>query len=380
MSVANVAAVDAAVIAVLAADAELLALVPDGVYLDVAPADKTRFVIVQAQTHEDIEAFGPTALYEEFRYRITARVLESTGVDANAAAARIHALLHDADLEGIAGYTHMQTLRVERIKATEVDAIDNDIRWQHAGGDYEITVSPGAAVVVPPVVPYAEQVIADGASHYWRLGDLGGTIAIDEIGFAHGTISGGVTLAQPGALADGDTAMVFNGTTGKIDMAATVTIPVQCTIEVWFKGNDAVDRPLVCVGVESPRCYVANKQLGIYDFTYATGGTGGSTITDGVWHHVAYVLNGATALCYLDGVFNVSLPCVRTASVSGAGQLGCDTQFASGTPAGFWLGSLDDIAIYPRALTAPEIAAHYTAGTTSALGVRDLNTNTRKGL
>lgn len=142
MSTANLAAVDAALVSVLAADAQLGALLPDGVFLDVAPSNKTRFVIVQFQTRDGVEAFGAAALYEEFRYRVTARVLETTGVNADAAAARIHTLLHDAPLTGIAGYTHMETLMVERIKATEVDAIDNDIRWQHAGGDYEITVSP----------------------------------------------------------------------------------------------------------------------------------------------------------------------------------------------------------------------------------------------
>jgi hypothetical protein len=142
MSAADVAAVDAALILTLAGDAELMALLPDGVYLDVAPANKTRFVIVQAQTHEDIEAFGPVAQYEEFRYRVTARVLASTGVNANTAAARIHALLHDQALTPIAGYAHMATLRVERVKFPELDAIDNDIRWQIAGGDYEVTVSP----------------------------------------------------------------------------------------------------------------------------------------------------------------------------------------------------------------------------------------------
>jgi len=142
MSAADVAAVDAALIATLAADAALTALLPDGVYVDVAPSNKTRFVIVQQQTHEDVEGFGPTGLYESVQYRVTARVLASTGADVNAAAARIHALLHDQVIAAITGYAHMSTLRVERVKFTEVDAIDNDIRWQIAGGDYELFVSP----------------------------------------------------------------------------------------------------------------------------------------------------------------------------------------------------------------------------------------------
>jgi hypothetical protein len=60
----------------------------------------------------------------------------------NTAAARVHALLHDAPLVPIAGYTLMASLREQRIKYLEVDARDAGIRWQIAGADYEITVSP----------------------------------------------------------------------------------------------------------------------------------------------------------------------------------------------------------------------------------------------
>lgn len=141
MSVANSAAVDAAVIGVLAGDAALMALCPDGVFVDVASAGSTRFVIVQLQVHEDLEGFR-APLYESFRYRITARVLETSSSGADAAADRIHVLLQDQIISAIVGYTHMSTLRVERVRVTDVDAIDNDIRWQMAGGDYEIHVSP----------------------------------------------------------------------------------------------------------------------------------------------------------------------------------------------------------------------------------------------
>lgn len=144
MSAGNAAAVDAALIAALAADATLAALLPDGVYVDVAPSNKTRFVIVQAQTREITDALADETLYEVVRYRITARVLMTTGADANAAAFRIQERLTWMPIVPIAGYTHMATIQVERVKFTEVDAIDNDIRWQVAGGDYEIWVSPSA--------------------------------------------------------------------------------------------------------------------------------------------------------------------------------------------------------------------------------------------
>jgi len=52
-----------------------------------------------------------------------------------------------------------------------------------------------------PPQTYRERVIADGASHYWPLDETTGTTAADVVGGAHGTISGGVTLGVPGAIA-----------------------------------------------------------------------------------------------------------------------------------------------------------------------------------
>jgi Protein of unknown function (DUF3168) len=142
MSVADVAAVEQALMAVLAGDAALAALLPGGVWRDVGPTNMTRFVVVQFETHEDVERFGSGAQYEMFRYNVTARIMEKTGANADAAAARIHALLHDQVLAPITGYTHMMTLRVERVSHPEIDDFDNEIRWWMAGGAYEIFVSP----------------------------------------------------------------------------------------------------------------------------------------------------------------------------------------------------------------------------------------------
>src|SRR5262245_49341818 len=80
---------------------------------------------------------------------------------------------------------------------------------------------------------YAEQVIADGAVAFWRLGETSGTTAVDNVGGNNGTISGGVTLNQPGPWS-GNAAMAFDGTTGKISTAATMTIPIAGTVEVWM--------------------------------------------------------------------------------------------------------------------------------------------------
>jgi hypothetical protein len=132
--------VDAAIIALLAGDATLTALMTDGVYMDVANSGATKFVIVSLSTHEDEYVFEGSA-FERSQYIVKAVERSNSGTNVKAAAARIHTLLQDQPLT-ITGYKHSLTRRAERIRYTEVDEVDNDIRWQHRGGRYDVMVSP----------------------------------------------------------------------------------------------------------------------------------------------------------------------------------------------------------------------------------------------
>ncbi len=132
---------DAAVLAVLTGDATLAGLMPDGVYMDVAPKGRTRFVIVSVVIHEDEYRFEGRA-YERCLYLVKAVDQSTSGTTIKQAAARIDALLQDMPLT-ITGYTHMLTRREERIRATEVDETNPDLHWQHRGGRYAVLASGG---------------------------------------------------------------------------------------------------------------------------------------------------------------------------------------------------------------------------------------------
>jgi hypothetical protein len=137
---ADPAAVDAAVIAKLLADAPLMAMAVDGVWFDFAKHGAQRFVIVSQLDHADTDSFNASA-FEEFEYLVKAVVLSTTGVDVQTAAGRIHAALQDALLTPV-GYTTMRCRRVGRVRFSEPDDDNLDARWQHAGGRYSVWVSP----------------------------------------------------------------------------------------------------------------------------------------------------------------------------------------------------------------------------------------------
>lgn len=135
--------VDAALVSLLAADATLTGYMPDGVFVDIAPNSKTKFVIVSLVAHNDNYMFGGEA-YEQSVYLVKAVDNATSGVTVKSAAARIQALLQDAILS-VTGYAASPISRDERIRYTEVDDINQDIRWQHRGGHYSVLMSPASA-------------------------------------------------------------------------------------------------------------------------------------------------------------------------------------------------------------------------------------------
>ena len=134
-------AVDAALIQRLVSDPQLVALMPDGVYFNVAPLDAARFVSVELVSHADTYGFDFVA-WEVFRYRVKAVALNSNGTDVTTAADRIHALLQDAIDLAIPGYAVMRAKRFDYVRTLTVDPDNTGIRYQHRGGDYDIQVTP----------------------------------------------------------------------------------------------------------------------------------------------------------------------------------------------------------------------------------------------
>jgi hypothetical protein len=154
---ANSGAVDRALIQLLESDATLVALCPDGVFYDVAPQGARNFLIVSVLDHHDVPMFGGTAR-EEFLYLVKAVMFDTVGVNAQGAAEEIDRLLLSAPLLPD-GYAVQLVERVEYLRLVEVDEQNPDVRWQHRGGHYEVTVQTidsarrRARAFLPPPVP-----------------------------------------------------------------------------------------------------------------------------------------------------------------------------------------------------------------------------------
>ena len=142
---ADAGLVDAAVMEVLANDAALAALCPDGVYWDIRPGGSPApgaFVIVSHFDYRATPGLDDDTLYERMLYWVVARIMATSKVAARQAGARIHELLHGQLLDlSAAGYTAMSCARIDRRADTDVDPV-NKATWHYHGGLYELMSYP----------------------------------------------------------------------------------------------------------------------------------------------------------------------------------------------------------------------------------------------
>jgi hypothetical protein len=133
----DTSAIDAALVDVLYQDTTLKSLVPDGVYMDEAPPNAQRFVIVALADAVNDWTYDAGRAVEDKVYTVVAKMLSTAGGDIKSAAARIDALLEDAALT-VAGYADVRVRQDRPIRETDVDTVDPSLRWFHRGGEYRV--------------------------------------------------------------------------------------------------------------------------------------------------------------------------------------------------------------------------------------------------
>ncbi|MFV9677687.1 MAG: LamG domain-containing protein, partial [Methanosarcinales archaeon] len=155
------------------------------------------------------------------------------------------------------------------------------------------------------------------------------------------------------------------------------------TIEVWAWVDESADYDKERILVEYGNCETGTYQLtskgenNFQTYIYGSGSSTGSTgstccscdvdWTDGGWHHLVGVFN-TTAGCletYYDGALCAKKDYVIVAPAPG----NFDSPLYIGSRCGieqFFVGKLDELAIYNRSLSAAEILDHYKRGVRKA--------------
>jgi len=127
----------------LANDANLKALLPDGIWIGYAlpisaTTPRTKFGILDLVplVGQDIAEFGHRA-YETRQYIVKAVTRDLSPVNANNAAQRMNDILEDVPIPAT-GYRWASSYRMWPIEAVEADEVDPKLAWQHRGGYYRV--------------------------------------------------------------------------------------------------------------------------------------------------------------------------------------------------------------------------------------------------
>ncbi|MCX6926600.1 MAG: immunoglobulin domain-containing protein, partial [Verrucomicrobia bacterium] len=212
-----------------------------------------------------------------------------------------------------------------------------------------LTVNPAPPCAPPPA----------GLVSWWR----GGGNALDQVGANNGTAVGNTTY---GAGRVGQ-AFVFGGANGDgVTLGNPASLHLQdLTIEAWIKRANA---SRISTGPDGAGVLLAYGYGGYSIAVLANGSLNfgkpyfsevtsvAGLVSDTNWHHVVVAKSGSAVVFCVDGIaypaaaFGDSFVFTSTAAIGMMGE----------SIYGFW-GSIDELAVYSRALAVSEIQAIYNA-------------------
>ncbi len=219
----------------------------------------------------------------------------------------------------------------------------------------------------PPTSAYGQMVLGDDPVSYWRLGDSG-TSAVDQRAvnpgvFVNGPVQGATSLL---ASDTANKAVTLDGVNDHVSALASSSLDITgpLTLEAWIKptalpaaGSFAaiVSKPeSYALQLNGPQLELTIVQFGVRQRLLAPAGA----IVAGQTAHVVASFDGTTRRLYVNGN-----------EVASAALTGGPTSTSNGLAIGSWngqqeffAGTVDDAAIYNKALSGARVAAHYTQG------------------
>jgi hypothetical protein len=206
---------------------------------------------------------------------------------------------------------------------------------------------------------YSTTVLGDSPVTYWKFDETSGSTLADATGHGHTLTMPAVTFGVPGALV-GTTGIGVTHGLASMDPIDFTSTPTGASFEFWIKpqvqgtpdgyGTLLVDDVNAGVGF-----YLKdNGSGGVHLSAYFTGDQLNNTTlaTDGTLYHiVAVVDNVGNGKWYVNGAQDGTF-------TWGAAML--NRFFDNDTPELLHVSLIDYIAIYPTALSASTVAAHYS--------------------
>lgn len=218
---------------------------------------------------------------------------------------------------------------------------------------------------------YASTVLGFTPGGYWRLGEASGTLADSSGNSNTGTASGSPTYAQTGLLTnDAGTCLSFvRASSQRIDCgtASTVDPGDTFTVMAWIKrpSNNGVQNTIVSKGLNSLAFYIdaSTNKLGLAKSNVSVIALSTGTVADTSRHFVVCTKSGSTVHFYIDGTEGTGTVTNATMSTANGLQFTIAADLSTGpTYSSYADLSIQEVAVFPTALSAANITTIYNAG------------------
>jgi len=204
--------------------------------------------------------------------------------------------------------------------------------------------------------------IPDSGVSRWTFddADTDGSTAIDVWGSYDGTINGATT----GVSGQYNEAYQFDGTDDQISIDSTFGIfdgSHDFSVSVWLNSTTSGDDQTIFTpyAERNVRCQLvaygsSNTNFGLRDTGNNQYSVSGTDVRDGNWHHIVFIFHsGGTIELYEDGSLegqnDIGVTAIQSKSGNNAiGGRGDGYQYVEGT--------IDDVRVYEKALSATEVS------------------------
>jgi hypothetical protein len=219
--------------------------------------------------------------------------------------------------------------------------------------------------------------LTDNLVSYWKLDESSGNAAD-----SHGsnTLTNSSVTYAAGIINNGG--VFVNALSSKLAVTATglpTGSATDFTMQCWWRGTTPVSDGILAFG--SSGTTGAKRMILIVSGNAYFGGQSvdlgsGYAINDGNWHHLVFVRSGNNAEWFVDGASRATSTNMGSlVDADAVLRIGCrsdDTNFVTGT--------VDECAIWSRAITSAEVTSLYNGGSGLAYPLTTSSIKTLNGL
>lgn len=259
----------------------------------------------------------------------------------------------------------------------EIVLYDRPLSGVEVEGHYTVT---GRSIVPPSQGPpnsdYADAVVASNPLGYWKLDEpAGAAIAADENGVNDATVSGTrPTFDVPGAFA-GSTAAHIDSRYEYLSLPGSMLndLDAAVTAEFWFTTDKTTGRSRFLrsrtngFGID----WLGTNQI-VEAWAYTSAGrleVQSAPLSLDEWHHVAMVFGDNGFGLVINGELHDIDAVQAGATLNNGSQFTVGNDYPNAKTRGVD-ATIDELAIYDRALDTHEIAGHYmAAGRLAPIGI-----------